>query len=459
MGQPHESSGAANLPREGDQSGGDDKLVIVHLSDLHIADDPFNTRFSERYNGYYAHDYQLARGLRSALEQIVASHDLEPGQLKVLVTGDLTQCGSNRQMAVANAFLHGSIADGVGTMRSLGLGLKSEASPDGDARHSGREAVCIPGNHDQWRGNLPKCWWHVAPWDQRAFAKQFGAVPWSQPKRLTSTRGGIVLELLSLDSNSGVDRFVIHAQAGGQVSRHDLEHFERQASLRPERGTLVPTADGRLPEVVRWLLIHHDFGHRPVGWFHLDSLPPAPLDGPCSELLLGLMIKARIACVLTGHQHSVSAAQYVDGQVRELRGSSAMAGPAFAHAQQQSRDQRLHKALIHRRLPESSQQKRGLGFLSIEESQDEIPPSRHGFWLHCIQQASGRGVPTAAPARIECVSRPYCWDGRRFVGAMMNEKPQSSNARSGVVTMLPTIAATLDITVPPPATFRPPTTR
>jgi len=459
MGQPHESSGAANLPRESDQSGGDDKLVIVHLSDLHMADDPFNTRFSERYEGYFGHDRQLAYALRQSIEQVIVSHNIQAHQLDVLVTGDLTQCGSIRQMRAVDKFLHGWIDDALGEFIAMGLGLGAEPLLHRDEPLSGRPAVCIPGNHDHWEGNLPKLWLDTIPYSQGVFARKFGAVPWDAPKRLTSTKGGIVLELLSLDSNSGLPGLsAIHAQAGGMVSDHDLGHFERQAAEQPDVSTLAPGPDGQVPAVVRWLLVHHDLGlgHRKPLSFLPGRFQPAPLDATCSGRLLELMVSARIACVLTGHQHSVRTATYADAQVRELRASTAMAGQAVNPARQAQRERSLRQQLVRIGLMDRLRRTGDPWVLQIESGEQDIPPSRHGFFVHCVQHAAGGRVRAGGRPQIECVSVPWCWDGREFVRASMDNHPLWSMQRKGFVTALPLLDPT---PAAPPAPTPPVSTR
>ena len=415
---------------------GEDSLVVVHLSDFHFGDDPFNKRFDERRAGFYGHDYAFALALREGLLQAAADAGVRYRDLRVVVSGDLTKCGTARQLTFANKFLHGTMRDPLATLTAISqpFGLDLE-------KMTGHRAVVIPGNHDHWAGELPTPWWKQETYQPGAFSGEFGTVPWDVPKRLSSSGGGIVLELLGLDSNSGLSWGATNSQAGGEVSQEHLLRLTGFAKAPPDGTTLDRLPDGSLPVVVRWLLIHHDFGHRSFASFFSGEFQPKPLRSDSREAVLLKLRTHSIAMVLTGHQHIASAQRHVGGRLTELRAPAATAGQALNQVGLSRAEARLRAQLA------------GLGFGLAHnpnrEGQETIPVNRCGFWVHTLRRAAPASQP-AQGRRVVCESRLYLWLGTVFRRVELRQHYLWSTGASAIVSELPVIAAAGEPPVGPP---------
>lgn len=130
------------------------KLIatLVQISDLHIGEiDPQsgNATLDKKYirmassfkvlDGLLGHH---AAGLE-ALAKFVAEAKSEVGDslFRLIVTGDLSRCGSKQELDLAHSYLLGKIDMSPPLKSMLGLSL------------SPQELITIPGNHDHWGGN------------------------------------------------------------------------------------------------------------------------------------------------------------------------------------------------------------------------------------------------------------------------------------------------------------------
>jgi 3',5'-cyclic AMP phosphodiesterase CpdA len=121
-------------------------LTLVHVSDLHVGriDRQGNPvvpdavvrdwwRYSRRFHGLLGHSYIAMAQLEEFFADTVAK-----GPTRLVVTGDLTTCGSEAEFDLAEAFITGEAV--LSRERVLGL-CAADAL-----------ALTIPGNHDHWPG-------------------------------------------------------------------------------------------------------------------------------------------------------------------------------------------------------------------------------------------------------------------------------------------------------------------
>lgn len=121
-------------------------LTLVQISDLHVGQidaqgDPLIPdavvkdwwRYSRRFHGLLGHTYQAMAQLEEFYLDKVAE-----GPTRLVITGDLTTCGSAIEFETARAFIEGEFM--FSRERTAGL------------RAANAFEIAIPGNHDHWPG-------------------------------------------------------------------------------------------------------------------------------------------------------------------------------------------------------------------------------------------------------------------------------------------------------------------
>jgi hypothetical protein len=134
-----------------------EKIVLVQLSDVHMGSEVENVEFGGPGSlraGLNGHDDLLCPILEQALADVPTDTGLPGNQpYHVLVSGDSTRVGSDRDFAIANTYLLSRIAQHHAGADAMGLGCKPA------------HLHTIPGNHDHWGGH--------AAWPQRSYAHPF----------------------------------------------------------------------------------------------------------------------------------------------------------------------------------------------------------------------------------------------------------------------------------------------
>jgi hypothetical protein len=257
-----------------------DQIVLFHLSDLHIGTAlmPSPDEFHKYRAGFNTHDFRLLQPLELALAHARRRLQMHPSEpMEVVISGDLTQSGTDNDYATAMALLHERWRWRFGEdERWLGFGW-----PRGHVH-------TVPGNHDHWRhARFPTAF-------SRELARSwFEPTPW---RHVIRSRGGTIeLELYGVDSNSGLEDPASPGKpnpfAGGEVSTFEIEELKR----RLQSADAASATDG--PAVLRAIVCHHAFS--PAGWW-LDA---KPLRQRSRDKLCGLALEFGIAAVLTGHTH------------------------------------------------------------------------------------------------------------------------------------------------------------
>ncbi len=272
---------------------GDDEIILVHLSDLHVgtrlltSSDDFG-----RVSGYHPHDARLLRLLDAALRDVRARFRVPaPERLNVVISGDLTQAGLDNDFATVSALLYNQWQWRLPPKeRTLGFGWSRD------------QVMTVPGNHDHWgearvafRPELTPAFFEVTPW----------------PRELKSLAGTFRLELYGIDSNSGLSDPARPARgnpfAGGAVAQHELDSLEDLLKAREFNGDGAP--------VLRALVCHHAMS--PDGLFNAR-----PLDDESRVALQGIAGRHGICAALTGHTHRFHVEDYSTpegGVLKELR--------------------------------------------------------------------------------------------------------------------------------------------
>lgn len=288
------------------------KVYLGHLSDLHIGGNAYKNRIHTRnwwvvkhLQSDNPHDDDLASALsdvwsgpRSIRNRFKIPREVA---IPVAISGDLTRRGFNSDFELAKQYVEAAWLTPKGQIRGSGLRL---------GRIESGNYIAIPGNHDQWDGR-PYWFAPVAfhPFPFRRWFPQDNA----RPMVMQSPDRTLVVEVYSVDSNSGHIGKVFRPAQGGSISRHEFARLRRsfdRSSTRKEQ------------KRVRVILCHHGF----------DSLQktPGPLDASSRETLIELAAEKEVAVILTGHTHYADWKKYAskDGtDVWEIRASTPLQAP------------------------------------------------------------------------------------------------------------------------------------
>jgi 3',5'-cyclic AMP phosphodiesterase CpdA len=248
---------------------------IIHISDLHFSS-KFTTdegEFIEQHvqpKGIHSHSYQAAVSLSIRVNQILQNRKRHKIPTVVIVTGDVTRIGRDREFQVAVTFLKGEIW--VGARQSWGLNLKENDSQVGEGNSPA--LFYIPGNHDTWKLRFGIF--------NSAYRSYF---PDAFPTQLTIVTGERIIQIYGLDStHTSLSRYIL---ARGEVPPEQINGLEVKISRTIRK------------QDVRIACLHH---------------PLIDLPGPTMELEnhrnVGQSLNFMgMDLVLSGHIHNASSYQ------------------------------------------------------------------------------------------------------------------------------------------------------
>jgi 3',5'-cyclic AMP phosphodiesterase CpdA len=245
--------------------------TFVHISDLHFGEVDRSTfqvtypawmialwTHAPFFTGLVGHEYAALLDLQQFFTDLRTQE-----QARLIVTGDLTSCGSVTQLAAAEAYLGEVLKPPLGNFVGL--------------QESDWRKQAIPGNHDHWPGNF----FSLGPPGPR-FQSWFQHFPYVGPA-LPLTAGRAQLRFLGagIDTDANVypgtpDRLLARGSFTTQLLRLSL--------MLPHRGR----------DEIRVLLLHHSLAHRGLT---LEINP-----GSRKQLEQFLAVND-IRVILTGHTH------------------------------------------------------------------------------------------------------------------------------------------------------------
>jgi hypothetical protein len=244
--------------------------TFVHISDLHIGQmDPLTgnakisraaTRFFRKtslFDGLLGHHN---RGLRE-LEAFVRSLKEAEPELRLLVTGDLSRFGHNRELKLARRFIKAHIDLNPPLQNMAGLGFK-------------KDALIIPGNHDQWGGTPGP----VGLRGSRYNAEFPRPLPFVERIALNN---GQRIAFIGIDSDADVFRLLPKRIRAIGAFRSELAKLDAILPVRPQ---------GEF----RILLIHHSWSQQ---GFTLR------MGRASKDALEEFMYSHKISAMLSGHSH------------------------------------------------------------------------------------------------------------------------------------------------------------
>jgi predicted phosphodiesterase len=241
---------------------------------LHFRDDPLSplaavlVRAIQRFrwlDGIWGHDPALL----NALEKTWMSLGRENPVL--VITGDLTQLGTRRQLQEAAKWL-----SPTSSPTAPGLGVANW------------ELYSVPGNHDQWPGRLPFLPGRTTK-DQHPYLRYFASLFRISPQIAI---GKHTLTLLGVNSDSGLSPGL----AGVSQRTRAKGAFEK--ALDDLYRKLPPLG----PDEIRVLLLHHSPTCPPGRVMSIEDASLAKLETFCRT--------SGISVILTGHTHTFGFPQW-----------------------------------------------------------------------------------------------------------------------------------------------------
>jgi 3',5'-cyclic AMP phosphodiesterase CpdA len=119
------------------ESRQDERIRLLHISDLHLVEDITELgRSMRRPFGAATHNFNTARHLGLAVSGLKPAFDM------VLATGDLTTDGRRASFETLLHYIQGGSVTGENPMRIAAFGLNAKKS----------RRLLIPGNHDRYEG-------------------------------------------------------------------------------------------------------------------------------------------------------------------------------------------------------------------------------------------------------------------------------------------------------------------
>lgn len=249
-----------------------DIVAFVHVSDVHIGTGPMPSR-KEFYRGlrggYNPHDHRLLEPLDVAIRDARRVAEVPSGyRPKIVLSGDLTQYGTDNDYAIAYALVHERWKWKKTSFRGeIGLGWARD------------DVLSVPGNHDHWRAEKRPTGYSpdVAPtW--------FEPTPWRH--EWVGSGGNLRVGMYGIDSNSGFSTAKpgkCNLRAEGRISDAEFIGLENLLNSRE-------AAD----DDVRVLVCHHAFSRDGAA---------KPLTEDSLRDLLRIAEKWKFGVALTGHTH------------------------------------------------------------------------------------------------------------------------------------------------------------
>ena len=255
-----------------------DRILVSHVSDLHFGEVLANSGrgLPLQRPHHLAKCLELRAGINLALDEADAPDDAD---LRVIASGDLSVSGTDRQLAVAHAFIRSEVSISRLPAPYGVMGLDVAASALG----------AIPGNHDHWGGNRTT----LTPFNGNLFDDQFRFTPWV--KSWPSQQNDFELDVFGVDTNSGWDPQLSNglrrvrggALAQGRIS--DPQFIELEKLLAASASKRTPT--------VRAIVCHHSVSYQG------GRAGKLALEAASRDRLLDLAGVHRVAAILTGHTH------------------------------------------------------------------------------------------------------------------------------------------------------------
>jgi len=189
-------------------------INLVQISDLHIGP-LFDNAKGSFVSGFNAHDVKLCQALMQFLDEDIYAIDgvSEDAPPFLIVNGDLTSTGTDREFEVANTYLfsrHAIVKNN--RSRFIGLGQPED------------RFASIPGNHDHWSGNW--VWPNQTGFSRQIYDQLFEPLPYSA---IVLSSQGMELCIFGIDSCSMFEdsTFNVNPLANGRFSRSHRWQFQR----------------------------------------------------------------------------------------------------------------------------------------------------------------------------------------------------------------------------------------
>jgi hypothetical protein len=280
------------------------RLILVHISDLHIGSGLVGTTAS---NGLHGHGLLYCEKLESALQDVATVDFPLPinEHYYSVVGGDLTRLGSDNDFYLAYGFLlhHWALFD-----------LQNQAEVG--CRIPSNDLFSVPGNHDHWNGFTPG-WTTGRPpaYNPNVFPRFLDKTPWM--KSISAPDNSFILELFGVDSNEGLKNKRTNLRAWGEFSapqdpQNPLDANDPRELSQLNR-LLQESADredkDEIPRI-RAIVCHHAFNKgKQKGLKYARPLRPASL-----KELLEIAHNHGVAAILTGHTHDFEHKDYKDAR-------------------------------------------------------------------------------------------------------------------------------------------------
>ncbi len=244
--------------------------TFVHISDIHIGEiDPasgdakVSAAAAQAYSntpwldGLLGHHGRALEDLDNFVEGLRAE---ETPQL--IVSGDLSRFGASGELKDARTYIQADIDLAPPTGNTFGLRM-------------GKQALTIPGNHDQWGG---------AAHPFGVGASQYGAVfPAPLPR----------VERVALDANRAIDFICIDSDA--DVWRSTPNRWRALGAFQSQLQTLQATLGAKRDGEFRVVLIHHS-------WFQQRWI--LRMTAASKSALEQFLVQNEVSAMLCGHSHA-----------------------------------------------------------------------------------------------------------------------------------------------------------
>jgi hypothetical protein len=280
------------------------RLILVHISDLHIGSGLVGTVAS---SGLHGHGLLYCEKLELALQDIAAVDFPLPANehYHYVVGGDLTRLGSDNDFYLAYGFL---------LNRWVLYDLQNQAEVG--CRIPINDLVSVPGNHDHWNGFTPG-WTKGRPpaYNPNVFPRFLDKTPWT--KSIPAPENRFILELFGIDSNEGLRNKRTNLRARGEFSPpqnaanpldpndpRELSQLNKllRESVDCEKKDAIPR--------IRAIVCHHAFNKgKQKGLAYARPLEPASL-----KELLEIAHHHGVAAILTGHTHDFEHKDYQEAR-------------------------------------------------------------------------------------------------------------------------------------------------
>lgn len=251
-------------------------INLVQISDLHFGP-LFANDEGAYFKGLHPHDVQLCQALMQFLDEDIFTIEgvTEEAPPYLIVTGDLTCTGSNREFEVANTYLFSRHAI-MDRNKTRYVGLNQDLT----------QFASLPGNHDHWSGSW--VWPKQTGFSRKIYDQFFEPLPFTVE---AYSNQGIELVIFGVDSCSIFEdaTFNINPFATGGFAKSHRWLFHRLMVDRLKK----PIASG-CSHRAAVILCHHPF---------TKDGAAGPLRTRHANWLGRVAARYGIRHILTGHTH------------------------------------------------------------------------------------------------------------------------------------------------------------